>query len=243
MDAPTTSPAGPDPAIESWRRWKQLPSPQTLSGVLKVVQPTIDGAVRANPRLNPGVVAGQAKQLAIRAIKSYEPERGASLSAHVFNHLRPLSYRAAEMTSVLPRSRYTIEEVSKLRNARRDFLEENGYEPDDNEMMERLGVDRKRLKRLNQLALTEVPESALEYLPDAPGQEPDEDNLWVDYVYHDLDPISKRIMDLRTGRNGNKIHSVEETAMKVGISPGAVSLRAKSIAERIAAGMGRSQAA
>ena len=61
-----------------------------------------------------------------------------------------------------------------------------------------------------------------------PGQTTAQD-AWLDFVYGDLSPVDKLVMDMTLGRNGRKRTSTQEIARKLNISPGAVSQRAAKI--------------
>jgi hypothetical protein len=51
----------------------------------------------------------------------------------------------------------------------------------------------------------------------------------MDFVYDDLGPTDKLIMDLTLGRNGRRKVSTAEIAQKLRMTPGAISQRAAKI--------------
>jgi DNA-binding CsgD family transcriptional regulator len=54
-------------------------------------------------------------------------------------------------------------------------------------------------------------------------------DAWIDFVYGDLSPTDKLVMDMTLGRNGRRKASTQDIARRLNISPGAVSQRAAKI--------------
>ena len=54
-------------------------------------------------------------------------------------------------------------------------------------------------------------------------------DAWFDFVYGDLSPTDKLVVDMTLGRNGRRRTSTQEIARKLNITPGAVSQRAAKI--------------
>jgi DNA-directed RNA polymerase specialized sigma subunit len=54
-------------------------------------------------------------------------------------------------------------------------------------------------------------------------------DAWLEFVYGDLSPTDKLIMDMTLGRNGRRRTSTQEIAKRLNITPGAVSQRASKI--------------
>lgn len=232
---PVAPPAAP--SVPEWNQWRDNPTPENLSSVLKVVQPTLDSAARRYPHINPAILGGEAKRLAVQAIKSYEPGAGASLTTHVFNHLRPLSRYSQTVTKAINVPRGAREGYAAYLGAKRDFMEENNREPHDAELMDILGVNRQKLTRLHQLGTYEFPEGQLENSPDVTNQDDRRLDLWADYVYHDLPDRDKMIMDLKMGRNGQQTLDSTAIAAKMGLHPSYINRRAQEIGQRILDGV------
>jgi hypothetical protein len=235
-EAPDASPRG----HQEWSQWKAAPTPGNLSLTLKALDPVISKAVSRYPKFHPAVMNAEAKRLAIGAIRSFDPNESASLSTHVFNHLRPMSRFSEEASRavVIPREART--DVANLSKMQRDFMEENNREPNDSEIQDALGISGKKLTKLRNLSHYEFAEGALEESPESQQDDPMV-RIWADYVYHDLNPRDKAIMDHRLGRNGRPVLSTEETAAKLGIHPTYVNRRAQEIAEKILRGINESR--
>lgn len=232
----TDEPADLRPAEAAWKRWSQSPTPESLAGALKALKPTLDRAVRRNPGVNPAVLGGEAKRLAIQAIKSYDPERGTALSSHVFNHLLPLGRHTRDMTKIVPMPRSSVDDASHYRQGIRDFYEENNREPNDDEMSDLFKLDRPGLARLHRITRGEFAEGQLESEPEVEREDP-RLTLWADFVYHDLNPQDKSIMDYKTGRNEHPILSSQEVADKLGLHVTYINRRAADISRQILDGL------
>ena len=221
-----------------WQEWKKNPTPQNLLKTVKSFDGLINTSVGQQKSINPTLLKSRAKILVSQAIKTYSPSEGAKLSTHVYNYLRPLNRDAKNMTEVSPLPRHSSDETSKYINFINDFSQENGRDPDDSEIMDGLGINKKTLTKLNLGVKYEIPESQL-----VGGVETEEDeesnrlNLWTEYVYNDLDSFGKKILDYKLGRNGNHIMSNDEIALKLKINPSEVSIRSSKIAEKILNGV------
>jgi DNA-directed RNA polymerase specialized sigma subunit len=223
-------------AMAAWNQWKAAPHPKLMSTVLKSVQPTIDAAIARHPRFNAGVLGGEAKRLAIQAVKTFDPAQNASLSTHIFNHLRPLSRYTQEMSRAVSVPREAREQYGKVVRAEQDFLEQNNRPPTDWELQDQLGISRERLAKIRQVGKFEFAEGALESAPDVQQEDPTI-SLWTDYVYHSLPDRDRQIMDYRLGRIGKTVLPTVEIAQRLGIDPSYVNRRAGQIAQQILDGV------
>lgn len=230
-------------SLQSWQRWKQSPSPAAMAKTLNTVRPVIDRAVSRFPKANPTVLGGEAKRLAISAIKTYDPSMGTSLKSHVFSHLRSLGRNSSNMGKVLNMTRTDRDYRAKYLAAINDLTETHGNEPSDAQLMDHLGVDAKVLTKMRRVSMGEFAEGQAEMLPSV-AQQDEEDpriSMWVDYVYNDLPEVDKKIMDLKIGRNGKTPLSAVEVAAKLRLSPDYVNVRAGAIAKKILDGINSTQ--
>lgn len=227
--------SAPD-SVGAWDRWSKAPSPASLSGVLKTVKPVIDGAVARNKGVNEGLLRSEAKRLAIQAFKTFDPAAGASLNTHVFGHLRSLGRFSQKMTRAIDVPRERNEEIGRLVKFERDFQEQNLRDPLDEEVQDHFGISSKKLTKLRGGVFYEFPEGGLE------GDlefDPEESRLarWSAFVYQDLPPKDRLIMDHMTGAGGRPPLSPNDLAAKMGLDPSYVRKRAATIAQKILEGV------
>jgi DNA-directed RNA polymerase specialized sigma subunit len=222
-----------------WKEWKTKPTSENLSRVVKSFEGLANTAAGQQKSINPSLLKSKARLLTAEAVKTFDPMAGAKLSTHVFNHLRPLNRSAKDMVEIAPLSRYYSDEGAKMIGFIQNFSEENGREPDDLEIQDALGIGKKRMEKLNKTVKYEIPESQVvgDVISDSEDTESDMLNLWTEYIYNDLDLNGRKILNMKTGRNGHPIMSNEEIAVKLNMTPVDISNRASRIANSILKGM------
>jgi DNA-directed RNA polymerase specialized sigma subunit len=175
-----------------------------------------------------------------RAIESYDPNKNTKLQTHVMNQLRQLQREAFSYNTlhVPERVRFDLSDIRKVHNK---FVDENGREPNDDELADATGISTKRIAKMRLYDRSLVNESVLA------ESDTDDDasslpavhqaaRVWEDAVYDSLSDIDKLLYDLRLGRNGRKELPVKAIARKLKMTPSAVSQRLKRINERLTEG-------
>ena len=90
-------------ALGQWQNWKRKPGPESMAKVLNSVRPIINKSVSKFPKYNSAILGGEAKRLAIVAIKTFDPDRG-----HHYQRTFTVTYSLWEgslVTLVLPFAR------------------------------------------------------------------------------------------------------------------------------------------
>lgn len=230
------------PGMPEWKKWKDNPTPDSLSSALKSINHVIDEVPRANPKLSKPLLRGQAKQRAVEAFDTFDPSMGASLETHVRNHLKPLTMRSHGQARGISRGRFIEETATEFKNESREFEEKFGREPTAGEMADRMKIGVPRAKQLMERSRHyEMPESQLEALGPVEGTEDTEVQRWTEYIYHDLPPRDQLIMDLRLGRNGKEKQNLTQIAEKMDMSAPAVHKILNKIADKIVTGVQESR--
>lgn len=227
------------PSLNSaWTDWKSSPDPARMARVIQAARPIIDRSVSRISTKSPAASA-HAKMLAIGAIKSFDPARGASLKTHLYTNLKPLGRIARAQSSLIPKSRLELDRSNRL-TAGVNFLRESiNREPTDTELMDHMMVDPRELKKMRLAGHGDVAESTTDSAAVDNGDS-ERLNRWSNYVYHDLDPMGKLIMDLRMGRNGRTPAGMQEIVTATGMSMGGINKRLEGISKRILEGAGSS---
>ena len=82
---------------QHYEAWKADSSPENLGIVLKAAQPVISSASKT---YGGGVdIGSKTKLLTIKALSSYDKNRNASLSSHIYNQLQPLRREATRRSN------------------------------------------------------------------------------------------------------------------------------------------------
>ena len=224
----------------AWEQWKKQPTKQNLYTAVSMLEKDIDGFANSfASSVNKGTVKSKAKLYAIEAVKTYDPSMGATLKTHFYNHIRPLAREAKGLTESMALSKHHETNANKYINFVRDFNGEYGREPDDTEISDALKLSPSQLKKMTSIVKYELPESSMDSFNfENKNQEHNSRvDMWTEYVYHDLAPEGKKIMDMKLGRNGHPIMGNIDIAKVLKISPQAVNRQTESIAKKIMEGV------
>jgi len=230
----------PDKLTEAYDLWKKSPSKENMGRVVREADSIINNAMTSYSGGVP--VRSQAKVLVSNAVRKFDPNKGTKLSTYLHTQLQPLQRVARKRVDIVRVPERTQMELEKLRTAEQEFIDTEGREPADSELSDQLGISLKRIKYLRQKETGTKAESLYEpeseeatrYSPGVSRKTAEE--VWVDYVHHDLGPIDQKILEWRTGYNGKEILSNNEIARKLKMTPAAVSQRAGKIALRLEEG-------
>jgi DNA-directed RNA polymerase specialized sigma subunit len=223
-----------------WSQWKKKPTKQNLIGAVKSLDKEIGNFANSySSTVNPSVVRSQAKLLAVDAIKTYDPKMGSALKTHFFNHVKPLARNTKNITETVALTKHYETNSNRYVNFVRDFIGEYGREPDDTEIMDGMNISGRQLSVLNKASKYEMPEGQLENFDfESKNQQHDHKiDLWTEYVYHDLSPANKKIMDMKLGRNGHEPMTNIQIAQKLGMSPKEITVRTEMLAKKIMEGV------
>lgn len=225
---------------KAWKRWSETRSPGDLSGLLDSVSDMIEKTSKASPGVSPRLAKVKARNAAIKAAQTYDPEAGASFRTHLFNHLKPLTIRGHTALQGVSISRGEDEAKGRFREFVDNFMHENHREPSIDEIIDGTGLSKKRASRMLAQGMNfEIPEGMLEEgtLPGFDNQDDPEIDLWLEYVYLDLPDQHKNVVDYRLGRNGRPALKVEEIARRTKMSPAMVSRITDSVSKRVLGGI------
>jgi len=223
-----------------WKQWKSKPSPQSMALAVKSLDKEINNFANSYAgEISPAIARSKAKSFAIDAVKTYDPKMGAALKTHFFNHIRPLARETKSLGESVSLSKHYETNANKYVNFIRAFTGDYGREPDDSEIMDGLSISPKQLKVLNSTIKYEMPEAQLENFN---FEDPNEGynqkiDMWTEFVYHDLSPRGKKILDLKMGRSGNPPMSNIEIAQRLNINPKEVAEYSATIAQKILDGV------
>jgi len=228
--------SGREPEIpEEYKRWRRTGSGEDLEALFNRLEPIIKSAV--------GRYAGgdesyypRARILARRGLDNYNPDKGASLTTHIYNTLGRLRRIKGEREAVM----YTPERhrmgLSKMENYTSRYKEQHGREPSTAEIMEELGISSGMVEKLRKASRGTISMEQMESEKGDPSVLPgksDFQDVWEDYVYYDSDPVDRRIMEGLTGYSGAEQKSREALSEELGLDRSTVGRRAKKIEEKL----------
>lgn len=238
-----TPPTGPklknlttsETAYADWLRDK---SPENMSKVLDALSPTINSEVTrySGPST---LLRSKAKVLAIKAVKSFDPMSGAKLSTWVVTGLKPLSRYGIQQRDIhVPE--VAARQAAAVASATERLKDELGRDPTDDELADEMGISAKRVHDVRRKAMASVTSGTFDEIDSEDSSaipavtQTDPVPFAQEAVYRDLSPEDKMIFDAATGMHGAARMRAMDVAAKLGISPAAVSQRAKAIGQQIA---------
>lgn len=229
-----------------YQDWKQTQNPHDMGRILQAARPVLNSAITTYASGSSPLIKSKAKQLAIQAIKSYDPKSKASLNSWIMLQLKGLRRFENNATPIKVPERIRLDNYRVYR-ARQEYKERTGREPTTEHLSRATGLPPKRISYVEDIAKPQHNEGY--YLNQSevsdrsayvPGVEATNwQNVWAEYVYHDLDDTNKRIYDMsmQRGPYANKQLSVKNIADELGVSAAAVSQRRTRIADKLAEGM------
>jgi len=222
---------------QEYTDWKASPTKKTLSPLMNTLDPVIDKALKTYGGASADALRTRARLMTIDYLNSYDPSKGMALSSYVHQNLKSLNREKAKRAHTVHIPENVILQKNKLYQATKTFESEYGREPNTDELSDITKIPRKAIERsrnykgtiASSIAITEKGDSLF-------SKGADFEKVWSDYVYHDLDPIDKKIFEWTTGYAGAKVIPKGMVAKKLKITPAAVSLRINKIVKKLEEG-------
>ncbi len=224
-----------DKDVELYKEWKATQSPLAMEKLLKQLDPLIQAEVnrRAGTLARP-LLEAQAKNLAVKAIKSYAADRGAKISTHVTNQLQKLSRvnYAHQNAARIPEHSMLLYQSFTIANE--DFKNEHGRDPSSEELADTLKWSPKKIEQFR----TQIGRQELLESKESPTDMfvPHQHDMSIDYAYYSMSPRQQQIFEHTTGYQGAKIHNNTQLMKKLGITQGVLSYeknKIKSLLEQV----------
>jgi DNA-directed RNA polymerase specialized sigma subunit len=239
---PFSAPAKPtgvsDEFDGAFKTWQQGRTPENNTRLLSTLQPVIDTAVGsyAGGNMSP-TIKSRAKLMALKAMDSYDPQKG-NVKTHLLSQLQSLRRLSAQEQNIIAIPEQVGLDFQRMAESENELRDRLGRDPTDDELADHTNLSSRRIKKIRAFHQP-LPESAT--TPESndetndggvastiPGANRGAD-AWMNFVYGDLGPTDKLIMDMALGRNGRRRTSTQEIAQRLNITPGAVSQRAAKI--------------
>lgn len=212
--------------VTSWQKDPDTHNSEILQGL----QPILRSSIRSYAQgRNSQAVKIKARTLAFRALKTYDPTKGASPATHLRRQLQPLTRYSAEVSQPIHIPEEARRSLAEMSHTIEDLATDLDREPTDTEIADRMGLSETYVKRLKRYGSIRVqdPSETLAAPSDDPG------DMVAEWLYDSLGPLDQKIMRLKMGLRGAKILPNAEIAKKMNLSPGAISQRAAKIARQL----------
>jgi DNA-directed RNA polymerase specialized sigma subunit len=215
-----------------YQAWKANPTPELMGPLITSMRPLMESQLgKYKGTLPPSALRGQAKRFMAGAVKSYDPTRGTKLTSHVVNSLQQLHRKNYEAQSAFRLSEELQRGIGIYHRSMENLRAELGREPTLEEISGDLAWPMSKIQRLARQDRGEVSGEDLSYDPIDPYQ--DSHDPVIDFVYHDLSPEDKIVMELATGYGGKAKLPKTEIARILKVTPARVTQRSLEIAKKI----------
>lgn len=223
---------------DAFKQWKAKPAPDTNTKLLSTVQPVIDTALSSysGAQVSP-TMRSRAKLMALRALETYDPQRG-NVRTHLLSQLQGLRRATAKEQNIIAVPEQVGLDYQRLLESENDLRDRLGRDPTDIELADHTMLSPRRIKKIRAFHQPVAEGSTLRETTDESGDGATASMIpgsnraaeaWMNFVYDDLGPTDKLIMDMTLGRNGRRRTSTQEIARRLNVTPGAVSQRAAKI--------------
>lgn len=212
--------------LELFHQWNSTKSKKDLGVLVNHLAPIIYKEVsRASGSLPTSALNSEAKKWTIKAIQSFEPERGFALSTHVMNYLpkvRRLNYKYQNAARLPENMQLQFHEYNKTLAQLSDEL---NREPEEDEMAKRLGWSKGQVVKFKGSLYSDLIESGSEKATEFTSFT--DRPIMMKYLMEQLTPEEEIILRL------NKDLSSQELAAKLGVNINGLNYRKEKLKQKI----------
>jgi DNA-directed RNA polymerase specialized sigma subunit len=217
--------------------WNKARTPSNASPLLDQLQPDIDASLRNYGGQSSEKLRTQAELMTLNLLESYDPKKGAAIRTHVRNGLHKLTRLRNDRENVMHIPENVQAEQAHIRKVTNEFKAEYDREPNIQELADRSKFSTGQLERIRKYGGTKAESTTMSEKGDPlVGTERNAGQMWIDYVYFELDPIDKKIYEWSSGYKGSEQLSKKDIAKRLKISAPAVSKRINKIVKKLEEG-------
>lgn len=176
-----------------YNTWNETKSKKNMSNLVGHLSPLIYKEVsRASGTLPVAALNSEGKIWAIKAIKTFDPDKGFALSTHVTNYLQRVRRMNYKYQHAVRPPENVKREFHKFENAKMNLTDELNRDPSEEEMAERLGWSKGAVTKFGSRIYSEYLESG----DPQPAEvvKYTDDNLLMDSLMSRLTPEEKLIV-------------------------------------------------
>lgn len=224
---------------DAFHAYRDDPSPVNAGALLKSIDPVISMGARTYGGGDGPLVRSRARRIALGALSAYDPKRSA-LKTHLMSHMQGLRRYVGRLEQPLSVPEQVLLDHRRLHATRTELADELGREPSDAELSDRARMSMKRMAYVRQYrpGVSEGQLHARTSDDEGGPMDPtvvraDPMKEYAEFLYHDLDPRDQVILEHAIGLHGKPPVSQKEVARMLGISPSAVTQRARRIQQQL----------
>lgn len=218
---------------EAYTAWKANNSQENTAALMRAINPVITSAVKSYAGGDKRNLT-RARILAIKALPSYDPSKGVQLNTFLMSKLRALTRTTRQRQNMIHLPENVYFNRMALKDARQEHFQRYDTEPTNTQLADMTGLTERQIKKADAYSPA-VSGSAFnsekgDSMVDAPR---DYYDVWVDYVYHDMDDKDRKIFEGVSGYKGAKIKPKHVLAKELKMTPAAVSYRIGNITKKL----------
>lgn len=220
---------------EYWKTWKSSPSPDNLRPLLDSLEADIDRKVREFQLapVPPAAVRGAANAAVVRALNTFNPNKGATVRTHVNWHLKKVRAFVAKHQNVGRIPEHRVYKITEFKNAKDELTQKIGHEPDAATLASDLGWSTAEVGRMERELRKDLVASRSLEVDLLPEMDSARDREVLRYIYHELSPDERLVFEYSIGANGKPKLSAGKIAEKMKISQPKVSRIRRKIDEKL----------
>jgi DNA-directed RNA polymerase specialized sigma subunit len=155
-------------SIPEYTEWKKEPSPENLAKVVTALDPTINAEIQRYSGPKP-LLRSKAKLLAVNAVRTYDPNRGAHIRSWLVTQLQPLS-RYGQQLRPVHASEMAIRQAAELNRLEKEYGDMHGRNPTLPELADEVGIPVARIQKIRKQVKPVISESAFMEADDEEGK-------------------------------------------------------------------------
>lgn len=217
--------------------WQKNKDPVVFSQLVMRYQPVIHSVVNKyrTVGVSPQALRAQASTQLIKAINTYDPNKGTEPVTHVWNSLQKVQRVAGEslISGHIPEHRNI--KRSNFVVARDNLSDRLGYEPSVSDMSEELGWSKSETARMfSEIEGGETTASSAEFdFYGNSASSESKDRALADYLYYELNGPEKVVFEHTFGYGGKEILNNKQIAKRLNTNEMAVGRMKKKMSEKI----------
>ncbi len=206
--------------LELWHAWKKDPTPQRLQPLVSSLQNLVQARVnqfRSAP-VPPAAVTGFANAQVMKALRSYDPSKGAALHTHVNWHLKKVQTFVIKHQNIGKIPDQRANNITEYKAAKEELKETFGHEPDSLSLAEHLNWSQKEVARMESEMRKDLIASKSPEIDTMPEMYANKEREVLRYIHHDLTPDERLVFEYTLGLYGKPQLSATEISKRMSIS-------------------------
>lgn len=235
---PKPRPAGS--SQQAWDAWKKTPGPDTLTPLIRSVNPVIDRALHSYGMSNDPTMKNVAQLHVIKVLPRFDPSKS-KLETFLTNELKRLQRIGTQQTQMIKAPERVVLDWRHVNNSELELKDRLGRDPTVDELSDFTGIGTRRISMIRRSMKPTITAESFSQGDNQQvgGVSADYEDLWRDSFYAGLgDPVDRKIMDWTLGWHDQPQLSKTEMARRLGISSAAVSQRSARLASSLEQSLG-----